>query len=805
VSGIHDVSDVFELTVVLFLPRILKNLLQARSEVVLGRNQERDLMVAAAEHVLNKKPPSHDDKSSPARIMPLSSPAGDILHMWDDRLNQQRENLPRAMMFNTSTEHAVDIGIVFANDPKPMGIYEPSMTLSQGYTISQQAEAAAIVAYYRMRLAVLLLENTLVYKPRGSPPHSTMSTAIVKALEAAQDLVGALKVQRHVLKKKMPLALSNYAHGKRIFDAGVVFGVLASISDLRNHPRNTMRDAAEGLAQCIELFKDLEAWLRIKEGVNDTPSSTHHQHPPSHQPSHTDQVSPPIRILEELAERAGVRIDAEGNVEIAAPRRKRGTFDLEDNDESWDGLILAYIMGGWVVGKPTSPTFWVGPPEVGSPAPVSTGSFPTLVNPDDHSDEHRHKRACRHPTDAMAKNLTREGVEVGSSGDEFDDAKGKRRTSDGSAGSATTAGRPGSGRPVLLVRARVAESVKRPKRKPAGAATTGTLLNGASGMNRIGAGPGGKKVKSESPMDSMDEDFEDRFAFNVNKEPAPEYAYTYVSRPGPQQQPPQQQQHSSVPQQSQGLPQGISADSSSSNESPITPHQIPPPHLQVQGYNTDSWSQESEGQSQAMYGHASHANQMMQSQMYGQMVSQPPQDAYVHPAHHHPAPPPPQQQPQQQQVQSHHHLASQQPTQHVSVPPQHAQPQHMTFVSQPSHPHRQEYQSLQLHPPHLHYGHPQPTYSGYSVENVSGGPAGRPHPQLIIDQGLGAGSQNVGSQPSSAVTIGDASGFYSAMPPSAVYAHQAGPPPSHPPSSLQQEVQYSQQAWRSAQEYYPAF
>ncbi|KIM28160.1 hypothetical protein M408DRAFT_23872, partial [Serendipita vermifera MAFF 305830] len=375
--------------------KILKNLLQARSEVVFGRDQERDLMIAAAEHNLNSKPPTSTDGekgAAPPRITPLSSPAGDILHMWDDRLNQQRENLPRAMIFNTSIEYAADIGVVFAGEPRPMGVYEPAMTLSMGYTIAQQTETAALVAYYRMRLAVLLLENTLVYKPKGSPPHSTMNTAVVKALEATQDLVAAIRVQRHVLKKKMPLALSNYGYGKRIFDAGVVFGVLASISDLRNQPRNTTRDAAEGLAQCIELFKDLEAWLRIKDGVPEPPvpslvpgvgAGGASGSQPGPMPTETNQLSsPPIRILEELAERAGVRIE-DGNVDIVAPRRKRGAFDLEENDDSWDGLILAFVMGGWVVGgRVHSTTSWIGPPEIGSPAPITTGSFPTAVMPD---------------------------------------------------------------------------------------------------------------------------------------------------------------------------------------------------------------------------------------------------------------------------------------------------------------------------------------------------------------------------------------------------------------------------------------
>ncbi|CAG8782902.1 13806_t:CDS:1, partial [Acaulospora colombiana] len=159
-----------------------------------------------------------------------------------------------------------------------------------------QAEIWVMVSYYRMQFAAMLLENSLVHKPRGSPPHATATVAIVRLLDAAQDLVNVLRVQRHVLKKKMPLALSSYSYGKRIFDLGVTFGILAGLPQTKNLEKQTGKAAAEGLAQTIELLKDLEAWLRIKDGVPEP------QVPPTMQ-----ELSPPLRILEELADRAGVK------------------------------------------------------------------------------------------------------------------------------------------------------------------------------------------------------------------------------------------------------------------------------------------------------------------------------------------------------------------------------------------------------------------------------------------------------------------------------------------------------------------
>jgi hypothetical protein len=196
-------------------------------------------------------------------------------------------------------------------------------------------------------MQALLLENSLVYKPKGAPPHGATTVTIVRVLDAAQDLVVALRVQRHVLKKKMPLSLSSYSYGKRIFDAGVIFGVLSSLSASRNFERNTTRAAAEGLAQCIELMRDLEAWLKLKDGMPETTNQLA-----------LHELRQYLRVLEELAECADVNI-IEGVAEIVGPRRKRTMFEMEEGDVSWDGLILPYMMGGWVVGKSPAPTSWL--------------------------------------------------------------------------------------------------------------------------------------------------------------------------------------------------------------------------------------------------------------------------------------------------------------------------------------------------------------------------------------------------------------------------------------------------------------
>lgn len=676
-------------------------------------------MIQAAEAA----PPPSEKNEEEKRIMPLQSPASDILEMWDERLHQQKDNLPRQMVFDTSMEFVADVGVVFAGEPRPAGAYESGVTLSMGYTIAQQTELAAIVAYHRMRHAALLLENMLVFKPRGAPPHASGTVTMVRVLDAAQDLLAAIRVQRHVLKKKMPLSLSNYSYGKRIFDAGVVFGVLSSMSAARNFERNTTRAAAEGLGQCIELLKDLEGWLRIKDGVPE-PAST---------PS-IAELPPPRRVLEELAQHAGIKI-VDGVVESIGPKRKRQLFEMEDTDSSWDGLILPYMMGGWVVGKSPPPTSWLGPqPEIPSPAapavaPAVVTSAPTLVpaNPA-ITDEHRAKRSCRTHVGGISHYPT-EMLGPLSGDDESStcgDAKAKRRSPENA--------RPTSARPIIAVRARVAETMKRPKRKvpPAPPAADEVTV---------------KKSKSESP--SIDEDDESRFAYHPPEENQ-EYPYqpSYI----PSQLQPAPESKPGIVQTPMVVERPPPAESIAGSDTPVTPQYAP---TQQPGYAGEVWN-EPEGSN--MFGQS-----MLQAHPYtatGLMLGQP-SESYLH-HHHAPPPPPPQSQPQ-----------SSQPAPHP-MPAQYLHQQ----------PLRHEYSHS-----HMHFSHVPQSYSGYS--NVDSNPP----PHLVIDAGLN-GAPNQGSQPSSAVTMSETSGFYS-------HSGQM-PVQSIAPSALLQQAQQETYGtnWNSTQDYY---
>jgi hypothetical protein len=177
-----------------------------------------------------------------------------------------------------------------------------------GYSIAQQTELAVINAYHRMRHAALLLENLVVFKLKGA---SYAVTTL--ALDAAQALLETLRAQKHVLKKKTPFLLSNYSYSKQIFDAGVVFGVLCTLCASF---RTVARAAADGLKECIQMIKELELWFRSK---NRAPGSSN---------------GPALQVLEGFM------------VEVVHTSRKRTRFEMEE--ARWCGLVLPYIMGGWV-------------------------------------------------------------------------------------------------------------------------------------------------------------------------------------------------------------------------------------------------------------------------------------------------------------------------------------------------------------------------------------------------------------------------------------------------------------------------
>ncbi|CCA72248.1 hypothetical protein PIIN_06182 [Serendipita indica DSM 11827] len=603
--------------------RLLKSLLQARMEIVFMRDQERDLMIAAAEKAENN---TGEDKSTQPSL-PRS--AGDTLEQWDERLHQQQGNLPHSIAFDTSAEYATDVAIVFAGEQRPPGPYETSVSLATGYSIAQQTELAALTSYYQMRFAALLLENALIYKPRGSPPSANGTVAAIRTLDAAQALLHVIKVQRHVLKKKMPLCLSNYVYGKRIFDAGVIFGVLCTLPATRGYERRSLMDAANGLHQCILLLKDLETWMRLKEGV---PEMTV-------QPA-LQELSPPLRVLEELADRAGIQV-IDGIVESVVPKRKRGAFELEDIQSLFDGLILPYVVGGvWVVGQPSKPVPWSSHVEEVVPVPIPTAPLAVAPPVPAAEDEHHDKR------------VRLEGIVV-EPVDPFARADPKLAFMD----RATPGGaqRPSSAtntRRRIAVRARIQDQLtaKRPKR-------------------RVDA----DKSKSSSPSSSNEEENAKRFAFSIPEEPT-EYQQQYALS-----------QYSTQPSNDLGLhlahsetkpvaPPNV-ANGEPGHDTPVTDSGSSVESAQAgvtHGYNQAGW--------QEMQDAAAYNQQMLQSHAYAHQThtstvqrSQQQHQQYQHAPVHVPQHP----QLQSSYAQSHASMPHEYQVSHSQPPPAH--PAHLQY------------------------------------------------------------------------------------------------------------------------------
>ncbi|KAG8808840.1 hypothetical protein FRC19_005637 [Serendipita sp. 401] len=215
-----------------------------------------------------------------------------------------------------------------------------------------------------------------------------------------------------------------------------------------------------------------------------------------------------------------------------------------------------------------------------------------------------------------------------------------------------------------------------------------------------------------------------------------------------QRQPQQQQAQMSVVESKQ---LNVLGDSSSSNDSPETPH-LNPAAGAGQSYVSESWSE-----IEAAYG-----QQIMSSQGYSgnsMMLPQGGDTSYVHQTlqqqHQH--------QHQHQQTtapsaQAYHHLPH--GHHHVHVPQsQHKGP--ISYMAQ--RPTMQEYshpQQVQMHPAHGH-AHPQYAhsagYGGYTASAVEN----RPH--LVIDgMSMGQTQAGPGSQPPSAVAMGDPNTYYAA-------------------------------------------
>ncbi|CAG7849945.1 SubName: Full=Uncharacterized protein {ECO:0000313/EMBL:CCA67341.1} [Serendipita indica DSM 11827] len=712
--------------------RLLKTLLQARVEVMHVRDREREQMLAAAESASQN---GDDQGISKHPALPRS--AGDTLEQWDSRLHQQQENLPHSIAFDSSSEYATEVNTVFSTEQRSqVPLTESNVTLGMGYSIAQQAELAALVAYHQMKLAALLLENAVIHKPRGSPPSANGTVAAVRTLDAAQSLLHVIQVQRHVLKKKMPLSLSNFVYGKRIFDAGVIFGVLCTIPSSRRFEQRAVMAAAQGLIQSIELLKDLESWLRTKEEIQDASTST--------------ETTSPLRILEALSDRAGIQMN-DGVVESVTPKRKRTAFDLEEDQAVYDGLILPYVVGGvWVVGKPSTLDAWtISKPEpsprapaVSLPAPVS---LPVPVSPTDvQQDEHREKRVrldgiVTHPPAPLA--LTDIGVArpEASSALKVPDAG----TSNGARPVSATTG----SKPTFGVRSRVKELLRRPKRKPS--------------MPNV-------QPKTESPMDSADDDYTDRFAFSL-----PDKSADYQQYPAQGAGQPQNNLGLSLSQADDMSMDGRSVIQGSTTNNPV--EQLTPVEVSMTsdarsqasyapGYPSKAWGEMDDA--------SSYSGQPSKSTGYhpsNLMISQPENASSYH--HQPPAP-----QPQSSQ---HHPYQMAQTTHGQSYIPQHPQlAMHHDYQSQSRH--------QTAVPMHGMMQYPQ-GYSGYSGSVVDNG--ARHPPQLITD---GTRSQH-GSQPSSAVTMGDPSMMYSGVSMQSLTPSTMYPPPpqdGYPP------------AWNPSEHYY---
>ena len=194
------------------------------------------------------------------------------------------------------------------------------------------------------------------------PTWEPKSEAIWTTLEAAKKLTNALNVQQHVIKAKMPLAISSQAFLRNVFRAGIAFGRLAYLAsampyrqldeddevegDERDVPAwgaSVAEGAREGLARCVRMYADVEKWMRgIDRKAPVVPSFP---------------KSSPLRVLETLLWKVETGfvsdLPAAATAAAATAGTKRKRFDFEEAELVAQGLLLPYLEGYggvWVIG-----------------------------------------------------------------------------------------------------------------------------------------------------------------------------------------------------------------------------------------------------------------------------------------------------------------------------------------------------------------------------------------------------------------------------------------------------------------------
>lgn len=187
------------------------------------------------------------------------------------------------------------------------------------------------------------------------PDWEPRSEAIWTSLEAAKKLVNALNVQQHVIKARMPLAVSSQVFLRNVFRAGVAFGRLGYLATsvpyrqldededlLENNDQgvpewgaSVAQAAREGLAKCVRIYADVEKWMRgIDRKAVAVPSFP---------------KSSPLCILETLL----FKVESGFVSDLPAAGTKRKRYEFEEAELIAQGLLVPYLesFGGiWVVG-----------------------------------------------------------------------------------------------------------------------------------------------------------------------------------------------------------------------------------------------------------------------------------------------------------------------------------------------------------------------------------------------------------------------------------------------------------------------
>ena len=209
--------------------------------------------------------------------------------------------------------------------------------------------------FYRVFVGGLLTDEWLcAFWVQHDPDWEPKSEAIWTTLEAAKKLVNALNVQQHVIKAKMPLAISSQAFLRNVFHAGIAFARLGYLAtsvpyqqldedeDLENDEQDVpewglsvAQGAKEGLAKCVRIYADVEKWVRgIDRKAPVIPSFP---------------KSSPLCVLETLLLK--VESGFASDLPIAGTKRKRCEF--EEAELIDQGLLVPYLEGYggvWVVG-----------------------------------------------------------------------------------------------------------------------------------------------------------------------------------------------------------------------------------------------------------------------------------------------------------------------------------------------------------------------------------------------------------------------------------------------------------------------